>query len=506
MGFWRALILMLMINYQITKYNIHDGRFKYSMTENAPISNVLALRYASQPIQEIWSERGRIALEREFWIAVLKAQAELGIDIPSEAISAYERVKNQIDLDSIAHREAISRHDVKARIEEFCELAGFEHIHKGMTSRDLTDNVEQFQILRSLRLVQLKYIALLHKLSNRANQWQDLVIVGRTHYAAAQPTTFGKRLAMFGEEMLQAYARLENLCERYPLRGLKGAVGTGLDQLTLLGNNSAQLAQLQNSIRGHLGFANEIGAVGQVYPRSLDFDALSCLYQLGSGVANLARTMRLMAGGEMLTEGFAQGQVGSSAMPHKMNTRSTERINGFQVLLGGYVHMVSALNGDQWFEGDVSCSVVRRVALPDSFFAFDGMIETMLHVLDDMGVYEAVIERDTERYLPFLSTTTLLMEAVQRGAGREQAHEAIKEHAVATALSLRQGQSNNDLPQRLAADDRFPLSLEEINAVLEQSRTLTGLAKDQVSQFCAQVDQLVQQHPEARTLEKGRLL
>jgi adenylosuccinate lyase len=311
---------------------------------------------------------------------------------------------------------------------------------------------------------------------------------------------------MFGEEMLQAYARLENLCERYPLRGLKGAVGTGLDQLTLLGNNSAQLAQLQNSIRGHLGFANEIGAVGQVYPRSLDFDALSCLYQLGSGVANLARTMRLMAGGEMLTEGFAQGQVGSSAMPHKMNTRSTERINGFQVLLGGYVHMVSALNGDQWFEGDVSCSVVRRVALPDSFFAFDGMIETMLHVLDDMGVYEAVIERDTERYLPFLSTTTLLMEAVQRGAGREQAHEAIKEHAVATALSLRQGQSNNDLPQRLAADDRFPLSLEEINAVLEQSRTLTGLAKDQVSQFCAQVDQLVQQHPEARTLEKGRLL
>ncbi|MGB1719883.1 MAG: lyase family protein, partial [Candidatus Latescibacterota bacterium] len=370
-----------------------------------PISNVLALRYASQPIQDIWSEEGRIALEREFWIAVLKAQKDLGIDIPAEAIQSYEAVKNQINLDSIAQREAVSRHDVKAKIEEFCALAGYEHIHKGMTSRDLTDNVEQFQVLRSLRLVQLKYIALIDKLSRRAQQWKDRVIVGRTHYAAAQPTTLGKRLAMFGEEMLQAYNHLENLCDRYPLRGLKGAVGTGLDQLTLLGNDSDRLDQLQSQIREHLGFKKEINSVGQVYPRSLDFEAISCLYQLGSGIANLARTLRLMAGGEMVTEGFAKGQVGSSAMPHKMNTRSTERVNGFQVILGGYLHMIGGLNGDQWFEGDVSCSVVRRVALPDSFFAFDGMIETMLHVLDDMGIYDAIIDRDVERYLPFLSTT-----------------------------------------------------------------------------------------------------
>ena len=285
------------------------------MSNSLPISNVLALRYASQPMQDIWSEQGRITLEREFWIAVLKAQKDLGIDIPSEAIQSYEAVKDQIDLESIAQREAVSRHDVKARIEEFCALAGYEHIHKGMPSRDLTDNVEQFQVLRSLRLVQLKYIALIHKLSQRAQQWKDQVIVGRTHYAAAQPTTLGKRLAMFGEEMLQAYNHLENLCDRYPLRGLKGAVGTGLDQLTLLGNDSDRLDKLQSLIREHLGFAKEINSVGQVYPRSLDFEAISSLYQMGSGVANLSRTLRLMAGGEMVTEGFAQDQVGSSAMP-----------------------------------------------------------------------------------------------------------------------------------------------------------------------------------------------
>ena len=476
------------------------------MSTAQPISNVLALRYASQPIQDIWSEEGRIALEREFWIAVLKAQKDLGIDIPAEAIQSYEAVKDQINLDSIAQREAISRHDVKAKIEEFCALAGYEHIHKGMTSRDLTDNVEQFQVLRSLRLVQLKYIALIDKLSRRAQQWKDRVIVGRTHYAAAQPTTLGKRLAMFGEEMLQAYNHLENLCDRYPLRGLKGAVGTGLDQLTLLGNDSDRLDQLQSQIREHLGFAKEINSVGQVYPRSLDFEAISCLYQLGSGIANLARTLRLMAGGEMVTEGFAKGQVGSSAMPHKMNTRSTERVNGFQVIIGGYLHMIGGLNGDQWFEGDVSCSVVRRVALPDSFFAFDGMIETMLHVLDDMGIYDAIIDRDVERYLPFLSTTTLLMEAVQKGAGREQAHEAIKEHAVATALSLREGQPENDLPERLANDARFPLDTAEIKAVLDRSRSLTGLAHRQVDQFTQTAEKLVEQYPEALEIKKGRLL
>ena len=476
------------------------------MSNSLPISNVLALRYASQPIQDIWSEQGRITLEREFWIAVLKAQKDLGIDIPNEAIQSYEAVKDQIDLESIAQREAVSRHDVKAKIEEFCALAGYEHIHKGMTSRDLTDNVEQFQVLRSLRLVKLKYIALIHKLSQRAQQWKDQVIVGRTHYAAAQPTTLGKRLAMFGEEMLQAYNHLENLCDRYPLRGLKGAVGTGLDQLTLLGNDSDRLDKLQSIIRDHLGFAKEINSVGQVYPRSLDFEAISSLYQMGSGVANLSRTLRLMAGGEMVTEGFAQGQVGSSAMPHKMNTRSTERVNGFQMIIGGYLHMISGLNGDQWFEGDVSCSVVRRVALPDSFFAFDGMIETMLHVLDDMGIYEAVIEKDVERYLPFLSTTTLLMEAVQKGAGREQAHEAIKEHAVATALSLRAGQPENDLPKRLAEDTRFPLSSAEITGVLERSRSLTGLAHQQVDQFTRAANTLVKQHPEALKIKKERLL
>ena len=471
------------------------------------ITNVLAQRYASPMIQDLWSEAGRIILEREFWIAVLKAQRDLDLDIPEEAIAAYEAVKDQVDLESIARREAISRHDVKARIEEFCELAGFEQIHKGMTSRDLTDNVEQYQILCSLQKIQVKYAALILRLSQRSLEWKDLAIAGRTHYAAAQPTTLGKRLAMFGEEMLVAFRRLEELIQHYPLRGLKGAVGTSLDQLTLLGGDYDKLNRLQTRVRHHLGFQKELEAIGQIYPRSIDFEVLSCLYQLGSGMANLARTIRLMAGNEMLTEGFAQGQVGSSAMPHKMNTRSTERINGLQVVLGGYVHMVGSLAGDQWFEGDVSCSVVRRVALPDGFFAFDGMIETMLHVLDDMGAYEAVIAKDLDRYLPFLTTTTLLMEAVQRGAGREQAHEAIKEHALAAALAMREeALSDNDLAQRLGSDPRFQLCEEQITAAISRSRSLTGMASHQVESFVGKAEKVAAGLPEVHEVEKGRLL
>lgn len=470
------------------------------------IPNVLASRYASAAMRQMWSEEGRVVLERTLWIAVMKAQRDLGVDIPEAAIAAYEAAAPQVDLRSIREREAILRHDVKARIEEFCALAGHEHIHKGMTSRDLTDNVEQFQIHRSLQLLVPKYVALLERFRQRAMQWRDLVIVARTHHAPAQPTTMGRRMAMFGEEMLTAFRRLEQLIADYPLRGLHGAVGTALDQLTLCDGDGGKLDELQQKVLGHLGFSRQLNAVGQIYPRSLDYEVVSCLYQLGGGVANAARTLRLMAGGETATEGFSPGQVGSSAMPHKMNTRSAERINGLQMVLGGYVHMLGGLVGDQWFEGDVSCSVVRRVSLPDSFFAFDGMLETMLHVIDDMGVYEAILTRELERYMPFLATTSLLMEAVRRGAGREQAHEAVKEHAVAVALRMREGAAENDLAARLGADDRLPLTQAEIDQILGRSHDFVGRAAEQVEVFARQVEVLQQQYPAAQQIEMGRLL
>jgi adenylosuccinate lyase len=194
-------------------------------------------------------------------------------------------------------------------------------------------------------------------------------------------------------------------------------------------------------------------------------------------------------------------------MPHKMNSRSCERINGFNTILKGHVTMAAGLAGDQWNEGDVSCSVVRRVVLPDACFALDGLIETTLNVLGQMEAYPEVIARENARYFPFLSTTTILMKAVQAGAGREQAHEAIKEHAVATVKDLRNGNiEKNDLVQRLADDDRIPLDEAQIQAVIDDAATLTGTATDQVDAFSEAVENLAERYPDAANIEAGSIL
>ncbi|MGZ6855396.1 MAG: adenylosuccinate lyase, partial [Mycobacteriaceae bacterium] len=428
----------------------------------------------------MWSPEHKVVLERQLWIAVLRAQAELGVDVPAGAVADYERVLADVDLGSIAKREQLTRHDVKARIEEFNALAGHEQIHKGMTSRDLTENVEQLQILRSLQHVHAHGVAVAARLAERAAEYAELVMAGRSHNVAAQATTLGKRFASAADELLIALTRLEELIARYPLRGIKGPMGTAQDMLDLLDGDADKLAELESRVARHLGFAHVLRSVGQVYPRSLDHEVLSALVQVAAGPSSLAHTIRLMAGNELVTEGFQAGQVGSSAMPHKMNTRSCERVNGLAVVLRGYASMGAELAGAQWNEGDVFCSVVRRVALPDGFFAIDGLIETFLTVLAEFGAYPAVVSRELDRYLPFLATTRVLMAAVRAGVGRETAHEAIKEHAVAVALAMREQGADNDLLDRLAAESRLPLDRAGLDAALADRSAFTGAAGAQV--------------------------
>jgi adenylosuccinate lyase len=466
------------------------------------IPDVLAARYASTAMAAIWSPEHKVVAERRLWLAVLRAQAALGIPVPDGAIEAYQAVVDRgvdaVDLHRIAERERITRHDVKARIDEFAELAGHEQIHKGMTSRDLTENVEQLQVRQSLLLVRHKTLAVLARLARRAAEYDALVMAGRSHNVAAQATTLGKRFASSADELLVALGRLDALLARYPLRGIKGPVGTAQDMLDLLDGDEAKLGLLEASVAEHLGFGTVLGNVGQVYPRSLDYEVGTALVQLAAAPSSLATTIRLMAGHELVTEGFRPGQVGSSAMPHKMNTRSAERINGFMVVLRGYAAMLGELSGAQWNEGDVSCSVVRRVALPDAFFTLDGLLETTLTVLDDFGAYPAVIERELDRYLPFLATTKVLMAAVRAGVGREQAHEAIRESAVAVALEMREkGVDRNDLFDRLAADSRLGLTRSELDGLLAEPLTFTGAARAQIAAVVRQVEQALATDPSA---------
>ncbi len=471
------------------------------------IPNVLAGRYASTELATLWSPEEKVRMERELWLAVLSAQAKLGIDVPEQAIEDYRRVLPEVDLGSIADRERVTRHDVKARIEEFNALAGHEHVHKGMTSRDLTENVEQLQVRRSLELIRGRVAAVLSRLARLAAEHGDLVLTGRSHNVAAQATTLGKRFATGADELLVAFQRVNELIARYPLRGIKGPVGTAQDMLDLLGGDQDKLDELERVVAEHLGFENRFTSVGQVYPRSLDYDVVSALVQLAAAPSSVAKTIRLMAGHELVTEGFKPGQVGSSAMPHKMNTRSCERVNGLAVILRGYASMVGELAGDQWNEGDVSSSVVRRVALPDAFFALDGLLETFLTVLDEFGAYPAVVARELDRYLPFLATTKVLMASVRAGVGRETAHEAIKEHAVAVALAMREeGIERNDLLVRLSADDRIPLDRARLDALLADRLPFTGVAGAQVAAVVKRVEEVLGRFPEASGYVPGAIL
>ena len=446
---------------------------------------------------KIWNAENKIILERKLWLAVLQAQKDLGQQIPDGVIEDYKKVLDQVDLDSIHDRERIVKHDVKARIEEFCSLAGHEHIHKGMTSRDLTENVEQLQIRQALELICCQAAAALRLLSENATTYSETAVTGRTHNVAAQVTTLGKRFASAAEEMLHAFTNIEQIVANYPLRGIKGPVGTQQDLVDLLGG-SEQVELLEEKVRDHLGFTHTFDSVGQVYPRSLDFNVVSGLVQLSSAPANLAKTLRLMAGHDLVTEGFLEGQVGSSAMPHKMNMRSCERISGLSHVLQGYLTMVTSLVGDQWNEGDVSCSVVRRVALPDAFLSIDGLLQTFLSVLEDFGAYPKVLERELNHYLPFLSTTRILTAVTQAGMGREEAHEAIKTHAVSAALDLRNNnEGENTLLQRIADDPEIPLSFDELKSAIATSDI--GRTDQQIEAVNQVIQQVIERHPESKS-------
>jgi adenylosuccinate lyase len=438
--------------------------------------NVLAARYATKEMVEIFNPINKIIEERKFWITILKLQKNAGLPITDSEIAAYEKVLTQVDLDSIDKREIKVRHDVKARIEEFNALAGSEKIHIGMTSRDLTENIELIQVRKALEVTQLKTLQTLFLLDEKIEKYQSTYMVGRSHNVAAQVTTLGKRFASCAEELIFALDALENLLGRLPFRGLKGPVGTSQDALGAMGTTK-ELEKLESKLAEQFGFENTWQSVGQIYPRSVDFEVVSRLLQIASAPSSLAITIRLMAGVGLVSEGFKEGQVGSSAMPHKMNSRSSERINGMLVLLRGYSTMAADLVGDQWNEGDVSCSVVRRVVIPDAFYVIDGLLHTFMTILQEFGAFEDQIKSELEKNLPLLSTTKILMECVKSGIGREVAHQLIKKHST----------KSDDFFGGLSQESGFPFSKEQLESFVKNPAEFAGSAQNQ----CAEVQRLI---------------
>jgi adenylosuccinate lyase len=425
-------------------------------------------------MQSIWSAETKVLKERELWITVMIAQAKLGLDISTEVIAAYESVKTKIDLGSIERREAELKHDVKARIEEFNALAGHQKIHLGLTSRDVTENIEGWQIKTSLELTLSSSAQLLEELAKKIESYSDLAIVGRTHNVPAQLTTLGRRFASWSEEFLIALENLETLHTKYQIKGIKGAIGTGSDLRAL---HDDDWLEVERAVADELGIEKTLIAPSQIYPRSLDFQVVASLSQLAAPIASIASNIRLMAGIGLLSEGKASGQVGSSAMPHKNNPRLSERVNGLFILLKGYLTMVSEISGNQWNEGDVSESVVRRVALADSFYTIDAILRSMRKILSELQVNESAISRELDRELEYLLSSKVLLKAVEKGMGRESAHILILESATESRSS-----SSESFFELLAKSKELGLSLSELAALKFNSRENLGDASKQTQQ------------------------
>jgi len=471
--------------------------------------NVLSERYATET-NDIFSERGKVISERELWIAVMKAQKELGVDIPTGDIAKFEATKRDVDLDLIREIEERTRHDVKAKIEAFVKVSGAgEHLHRAMTSRDLTDNVEQMQIRDASKLIFGRYISVLRHFADNARKYEDIVLVARTHHQPAQPTLLGRRFAMWTEELTLHLESFEKFIDAYPLRGIKGAVGTQFDMLTLLGDPK-KVKRLEEIVAQKLGFTRTLNCPGQVYPRSLDSSLVSHLSFLGSSPENFGKTMRLMAGYELVEEGFKESQVGSTAMPYKMNTRSSERVCSFAELLKMYADGASRLAGDQWEEGDVSCSALRRVIIPDAFYTSDGLCETTLTVLNEMGAYPKVIEAELDRYLPLMATTEVLTMATQIGVGREVAHKAIKKHTVNEALRMRrEGSRENRVAELLVSDPAFSsvgITKSDIEGIIADRSHFIGSAKRQIDEVAVRALDFIYRYSTESSYEPREIL
>jgi len=332
----------------------------------------------------------------------------------------------------------------------------------------LTENIELIQIKAALELIEYRTLQTLFLLNEKITKYEKTYMVGRSHNVAAQVTTLGKRFASCAEELLFAHSALKELIARLPLRGIKGPVGTSQDALDAMGKD---FAKLEKSIAEEFGFENTWASVGQIYPRSVDFEVVSKLLQVASAPSSMATTIRLMAGSGLVSEGFKAGQVGSSAMPHKMNSRSSERINGMMILLRGYNTMTADIAGDQWNEGDVSCSVVRRVVIADSFYVLDGLLHTFMTILQEFGAFEEKIKAELDDQLPLLATSKILMECVKAGMGREVAHQLIKKHSISTAAS--------GFFDALAKEKNFPISINQLNSLVADPSNFAGGATEQ---------------------------
>ncbi len=444
----------------------------------------LSTRYASREMQYLFSDNNKFRTWRRLWIALAKAERQLGLPITEEQIAQLEEHAEDINYDVAEAREKQVRHDVMSHVyaygQQCPEAEGI--LHLGATSCYVGDNTDILVLRDASRLVLKKAAQVLRNLSAFAEKYKDLPCLAYTHLQPAQLTTVGKRATLWMNELVMDMENLEYQLSALRLRGAKGTTGTQASFMELFEGDEEKVKTLEKLVAEQMGFEKCVAVSGQTYSRKTDAYFLSVLSGFAQSACKFATDLRLLQSFEELEEPFEKSQIGSSAMPYKRNPMRSERI----CALARYV-IQDAVNpamtaATQWFERTLDDSANKRLAVSEAFLAVDAILEIYINITANLVVYDRVVRRRVLEKLPFMATENIMMEAVKRGGSRQELHEALREHSHAAARKVKLEGGTNDLIERILADPRFPLSREEIQAQMASERYV-GRAPSQVEEF-----------------------
>ena len=451
----------------------------------------LSSRYASKFMLNLFSAETRIQTWRRLWVALARAEHELGLPVTAEQAAELEAHLTDIDFDMAAAREKEVRHDVMAHVYTYGKAAPSAAgiIHLGATSCYVTDNADLILYREGLRYLRGELIAVLANLSQFAEKYKAAPTLGYTHYQPAQLVTVGKRAALWMQDFLSDLEELDFVLGALKFRGCRGTTGTEASFLDLFEGDGAKVEELNRQVSAEFGFDRCFAVCGQTYPRKVDSRILNCLSAIAQSAYRMAGDIRLLQHDRQVEEPFEKNQIGSSAMAYKRNPMRSERICSLSRFL-----MADAMNAPmtasvQWLERTLDDSAGRRISMPEGFLCADAILRLCQNVTDGLRVNEKVVDRTVREYLPFIATENLMMEAVKRGGDRQALHEIIRTCSMAATARMKEGEPC-DLLRRLAAEPAFGMTEAEMEAVLDPALYI-GRCPQQVDAFLAQIRPLL---------------
>ena len=452
-----------------------------------PYSHPLGERYASREMQAIFAPAHRFGTWRRLWLALAESQHELGLPIPDQALEQMRQTLDDIDLDKAAEYERRFRHDVMAHVHLFGGVAPAAKgiIHLGATSAFIGDNTDLIQHREALTLIRDRIVRCVSHLAGFASTYKDLPTLGYTHFQPAQPTTVGKRATLWIQDLVLDLEEVEFRLEKLRFRGVKGTTGTQASFLELFEGDTGKVDELDQGVAQRMGFTERFGVTGQTYTRKLDAQVLGCLAGVAASASKMGNDLRLLANLREVEEPFESEQIGSSAMPYKRNPMRAERICGMARHVIALSQDPQYTTATQWLERTLDDSANRRLSIPDSFLALDGILVLVENIASGLVVNSGVIRRNLEVHLPFMASETILMHASAAGGDRQELHERIRQHSMEAAGRMKNEGAEADLLERIADDDAFGMTMADLREIADPSR-FVGRAPEQVDRFLAE--------------------